>query len=370
MRPSPFVFSFVLAVSGCVASRSGTEAEPSAETSSGRTPKQSLLAALALFDGSGRVAPKILIAELERFRGKVASPERELVERTLPLVRRYDAAPESIGALDLRNAADVMAKLAAAYPRDFELQLATAAGIHRIESTGGEDGSPRVETDSASRSNTVRAEALVASFPGEARAFAHLARVLSSDGTKALPAMRAYVKCAELDPRQKACLSGFQALADDWLKPRCAAFKESGFGTHAAYEKPAKTLKKITVAGRTLYMESKPALTGAHVQDVTETPLEGGGTHASGQARATHTLQISLTPLGAGRFADLTRAVADKSGYLAVRIGKELVAAPRVMSTIDSGLLVLGSDKPLPWRDMCVRFETRRLPPDLAKRRG
>lgn len=369
MRPFPFVFSLMLAVSGCVASRSGTEAEPSAETSSGRTPKESLLAALALFDGSGRVAPKTLIAELERLRGKVPSPERELVERTLPLLRRYEAAPESIGALDLRNAGDLMAKLAAAYPRDFELQLATAAGIHRIESTGGEDGGPRIEADAASRSSLARAEALVAGFPGEARAYAHLAGVLSSHENKALAAMRAYVKCAELDPRQKACLSGFQTLADDWLKPRCAAFKESGFGAHAAYEKPAKALTKVTVSGRMLFMEPRPALTGAHVQDVTETPPEGGA-RAGGSAGATHALQIALTPQGAGRYADLTRAVADKSGYLAIRIGKELVAAPRVMSAIDSGLLVLGSDKPLPWRDMCVRFETRRLPPDLAKRRG
>jgi hypothetical protein len=91
--------------------------------------------------------------------------------------------------------------------------------------------------------------------------------------------------------------------------------------------------------------------------------------HPSPSSRPQGTI-FSLTPLAAGRFADLTRVLADKNAYLAVRIGKELVAAPCVISAIDSGELVLASEKPLPWREMCVRFETRKLPPDLARRHG
>lgn len=363
MRCHISILSLVLVLGGCIAARTDPTSEPSTVTVSGRSPQATVLAALTWHDKQPTL--KVLIAELEQHRSHVAGSLQDIINQTLNLLRKYDAAPSPLSPQDRQQSVRLMLRLAEIYPRDFEIQLATAAGIFRLETGVREETGSLFEPASSSRTSISRAEALVANFPNEARAHAHLGDVLASDSQRALAAMRAYVRCNQLDPRQKTCQSGFDALADDWLKPRCAGFKDQAFAVHAAYSKQRRDLRRINVDGTTVFMEQKPALTGHQIQDVNES-----GSAPTASPSNSWILQIGFTPSAAGRFSDLTRKLSEQSGYLVVRMGKDLVAAPRVLSAIDSGTLVLTASKPLPWRGVCTRFETRKLPLDLARYRS
>lgn len=337
-----------LALPGCVMSRTERSDRPTEVAEPARSAEQAILEALALFTGEGqRTSAAAALSGLERHADASDPTERELIATLTPVVGKVASGSAPLAAADYRSLADVMERMAARRPADFEVQYAMVRGMRAMDTALRDAGA---ETSATSEN---RARNLAARFPSQARAQAHLAQTLeTSDETGA---MRSYARCLRLDPSAPACKSGLKAVTERYQEPRCTKVSPAKFAVHPAFEANAATaksgrrgLKPIKVDKRQLLMEIKPALTG---QDVDEVQASGDG------------LTLTLSPKGTAALAAVTARLAERQGFLAILVGGKVHTAPQVMSSVETGTLRLEG---VAQSRLCTKLERRPLPPDVA----
>lgn len=302
---------------------------------SAATPRDAALHALGLINATDLAAgeaptPDGVRADLAGARKAAQGAEAQALEA-------LQAALAGIAAGDAKALSTALTETQKAFPTDFEIQLRTTTTLAVLE------GSAPLPA----------AQALAQKFPNEARAQAHLAAVTAAESRDSLAAMRSYARCLELTPNARSCRTGFNTLAASYTTPRCTELAATALALHPAFTaKTGKATQPATVADQKLFMEPAPAITGSDVSQVTEV----GGDVA-----------IWLTPTGAARFAELTRALAQTQGFLVMIVSGKTVAAPKVMSAIDSGRIQLTKAQGVSLKSLCKKIDVRALPDDLAK---
>lgn len=332
----------------CVMSRTERGSDSPQEILS---PDETIQAAAALIAGTGsRRTPSQVLANLERHGGSPEAEERETMQALTPLVEKL-AEGKELTTDDYRTAKVVMSKAAARRPNDFATQHGMTVAITAVESlmqARGEDGSNGRES---------RAKELVARFPGQALAHAHLGQV--TDDVDPALAMRSFARCIKLDPGVVACKDGLKASAARYQEPRCAQISAKKLAFHAAYLPNAATakagrkgLKPIKVDSRQLLMETKASLDGTAVDDAQQ----------SGEGKDT-SVTLTFSPQGAATLAAQTTRLAERQGFLVIMVEGKVHAAPQVMSPIESGTVRMSG---VTLVRLCTKLEARPLPPDVA----
>lgn len=173
--------------------------------------------------------------------------------------------------------------------------------------------------------------------------------------------MRAFARCLELDPSELKCKEGLKTTAAAYQRPRCSSFKKEAFGLHAATDRApgkgkAKTARRqVKVGGQTYFMERSPAVSGTDVDEVFES--------GAGQDKK---IEVTLSPRGSARFAEITGRLAQEQAFLVIMVGGKPQSAPKVMSAIETGKFLL-SGEGFDMKKLCKKMETPKLPPDVAK---
>ena len=113
---------------------------------------------------------------------------------------------------------------------------------------------------------------------------------------------------------------------------------------HLARAQPEAGFTAVTVPGGTLYLQSQPLLTRADLTDAA----------ALTDRRGEHYVGLRLTPDGAQKLEAVSRQNA--GGMLAVVIGRELVAAPRISGPLDRGVMAFGTASADTAADLAARI--------------
>lgn len=352
------------ALGGCIATRTANNPLLASESQAPAASKQALLQASKALMSADAASTAAALQALSRQRGSATAAEQDLIDAYLALLQRPDKSNTALDQSERDKIKQLSQRIASLYPTDFAIQLATTTALVQLAQA---DASVLPATP-ADTESIQRVRNLAADFPQEAEAYALLAKVLASDQSQQLAAMRAYKKCATLANAPKNCSDQLRALAKAWLKPHCIAYKQDGIALHAAFEQPAKRRKAHKIIGSTLYVETPGDFHGLHIEDIAtvkHTATEATPAHSSVQTKL-ESIQIALTPSAAGRFSEWTRRLAEQNAYIAVRVGKRFVATPRVLSAIDTGQFTVSTTAKITWPSICQKFETRQLPADLA----
>lgn len=357
--PRAAALALLLFLQGCILTRDESS-EPVSESAGGRAaPRVAIGKALALLSqetAPGIDALKASDKDLARAAESAGTVERDAIDALRAYLGKligaggvFEAA--STGAVspdDQRKLDGTIEMLAGLYVDDVEVQLAaTTAAIRR------EPG------DTAAK----RAEALVGRFPTEPRAQAILARALRGTGGDPLAAMRAYAACLKMSPRHEACRTGLVEVAGDYGRRRCPAVARTRFAVHReVVGKPKTKLGSTKISGEERRYLLASELTGADVLEVAQAPdvSSVGLMPGDGKPRS---FVVSLTPLGAAKYAELTRELADWRGHIVVVVGGQPVAAPQVASAVESGQLAFEAKIEL--GAFCEKVEKRDLPAEL-----
>ena len=352
------VILVLLQLCGCIAARHGQEGEPSG-ASPNRSAKQSLLAGFQYFNGTADRTPAVVLGDLGESRDGASSEELKAIDALRPilggLVNHQPLSPTDEGLLG-----KLLQQFGKEHPEDFEVQLAVAKGLDRVERDLQTriSGSATGDSESFTPAATVlRGLTLVGAFPNQSRAHEYLALMLASAGGDQLSGMRSFVRCLQLDPGSIPCRTGFKLLAADYIQPKCLEYGRSKFSIQRAYRQ-AKRLAagatSVTVLGQKFYPDPRLSLTGSDIQEI-----------SPALAQSDHTWLVTLTPSGAQRYFSLTSELAAKQDYALIRIDGKPVAALRVMSPVDSGQLGIPQAGINPAK-ICQKTQRRSLPPDLT----
>lgn len=339
-------------LASCIATRSGT----SDVSSTAASAQEALLDALGVFGGQrvrGEVAgPAVALAGLEEHDDAEDPSERDMIAALIPIMTRLTDGKSTPSPADYRTVKDMMSRMASKHPGDFEIQYAMTTGMAAVEIALKDAGA---DDDTASKT---RARALATKFPSQAKAHAHLGQVLAAIGDEE-GALESYARCLKLDPGVAACKSELKQLADRYRRPRCTSVAAKRFGLHAAYAANATTakhgrkgLRPITVDKRQLLMETKPALDGKAVEEA-----------EVGTDTKRNEIILTLTPLATAKLSEITAALAERQGFLAIVVDGKVKGAPQVMSTIESRTLTALD---IPLEKLCAKMERRTLPVGIA----
>ncbi len=357
--PRAAALAWLLMLQGCILTRD-EGSEPVSEREGGRNaPRTAIGKALALLSqetAPGIDALKASDQDLARAAESAGTVERDAIDSLRAYLGKLIGAggvfeASATGAVnpgDQRQLDGTIEMLASLYVDDVEVQLAsTTAAIRR------EPG------DAAAK----RAEALASRFPTEPRAQAILARALRATGGDPLAAMRAYAACLKMSPRHEGCRTGLVELSGDFGRRRCPSVAKARFAVHReVVGKPKTKLGKTKITGEELRYFLATELTGADVTEVAQAPdvSSAGLMPGDGKPRS---FVVSLTPLGAARYAELTRELADWRGHIIVVVGDKVVAAPQVASSVESGQLAFEAKIEL--GAFCDTVQKRDLPAEL-----
>jgi hypothetical protein len=352
--------SFVLLLSACVVPPiERTDELPRADDRA----RAALVEALRVLDGTGHGDPKGLAPRLSATAAAVDGEPAVWLLTLAPMVGKLADAPQSLTAADFRAVASIADRVGAAYPDDFEAQLAAAATVFYLHSPPGhapaEGEAIAAELTTPDGGSTPgpdleRAEGLVERFPHQARAHAHLGLVLSTTGGDELDAMQRFARCLELDPDAAVCASSLDALADSYTRPRCTRLTPGAFAMRAASERPSPGSERLVVGKDTVYADPLPAFGADDVLAMYEQPAAAG---------ATPSASLWLTPSAAARFARFTRASIGRR--LVVELAGHPVALPKIMSAVDSGRVRITAPGAT-LGDICERVEVPQLPAALG----
>ena len=348
----------LLQLCSCVAARHGQDGEPSAASRS-KSAKQSLLAGLQCFNGATDRAPSAVLSDLDDSRAFASSEELKAIGTLQPILSGQ-VNHQPLSPAEERLLGILLQQFGKDHPEDFEVQLTVAKGLDRVERDlqtrigGGTTGDGESFTPAAT---VLRALTLVGAFANQSRAHEYLAFMLTSAGGDQLSGMRSYLRCLQLDPGSIPCRTGFKLMAADYTQPKCVEYSRGKFSVQRAYSQ-AKRLAigaaSVTVQGQKLYTDPRLSLTGSDIQEI-----------SPASAPSDHTWVVTLTPSGAQHYFSLTSELAAKQDYALIRIDGIPVAAPRVMSPVDSGQLSIPHAGINPAK-ICQKTQRRSLPPDLV----
>lgn len=256
------------------------------------------------------------IAEVERALQGATPAERPLLERTIALIRE-DAPLAKL----VPSYVDILRTSSANPQLDAQAARRLGSGWLALPTLAQQAG---LDPKPYAKEATDAVSGLVARFPKEGGMYGLEATSLTMNKAPPTQVLAAYKRCVELDPSEAWCRSNHQQLASELGRPVC---------TGAQLKRP------LTVTGATEW-KSGPALeTKAGKLSLEASPLLANPDYAQVAVTDTGELSLILTPQATTRFA---AATAKRMGtFVVVRLGDELLMAPRLESAIPSGKLLI-----------------------------
>lgn len=198
------------------------------------------------------------------------------------------------------------------------------------------------------------ARALVKRWPREASAHGVLASALELEPAPPKDVLAALERCVALDgARATKCGERRDRLIAELERPRCSGAALSAPLTFSGAQEAWKLAPgtPLTVDGVELTVEPKPFLDGAQLAALS---VDDEGN-----------LRLEATKAGAIELAQHTRRLRDtRAGYVVVRLGDEVLMAPRLMDAIEGGQVRItrGRDRaPFSLEALCKTVERPRV---------
>lgn len=326
---------------------------------------EAILSGTEAFTGAGHDTPDVALSKLDAAWPASSEQERRIIDKLRILLAKINGDRWSLSATDYLELTKILSATAQIKPRDFSLQLRIASTIDAIEPLAAArpnssiESAPRLSQNAANAA-VMRAKNLRDAFPDEARAHAFFGRTLATSGQDDVGAIRSFGRCLELDPRNAACKVTLLALADEFQRPRCFAFKSGSISTYPAYVSPKGrghlSLRKVKFRGQDFYLEKAPLLTEKDVEVGSESP---------GRLDGPNLLRFKLRRSALERLEGESAALVAKRGDLATFLGQDLMQVTPVMSAVSQGLVIRTAGSKL--KDLCLKLEQPPLPQEVER---
>jgi hypothetical protein len=253
------------------------------------------------------------------------------------------------------------------YPKDPEGRARVLDGARGLVFVVGEKDAQE-EVQRFLKELNLAAEELMKKYPKNPKVYlAYGETLLGQEGVDDAILIRVYRDCARLPKTDPTCRRRYQALKEDYERPRCPSQKaSSALHLVLAQEKQDGDFKdKVTYGPSELFRKATPALRGKDFASI-----GWGFSPGSGQP----VFNFALTPGGAEKLATVTGDNVGK--YLLVYADKDLLMGPKIMERIEGGRLQMNfgeSSQPEAVRGaqnmlerLCQKIETRKLPKELT----
>jgi hypothetical protein len=295
-------------------------------------------------------------------------PEKELLEKIWAGLEEYDfGSKPGAGVRFLEKLRPWVQEWLKFYPKDADGRAKVLDGARGLAFVIA-DKEAQSEVQSFLKELNVAAAELLKKFPKSPKVYlAYGETLLGQEGVEDATVIKVYRDCARLPKTDGTCRQRYEALKENYERPRCPSQKASS-ALHlilAQEKKEGDFDEKVTYGPSELFKKKTPSLKGDDFSSI-----GWGFSPGSGQP----VFNFELTSEGSKKMATVTGDNVGK--YLLIYADKELLMGPKIMERIDGGRLqmnfgqtssseaVRGAQNIL--EKICQKVEQRKLPKELT----